>query len=563
MKRLYPVLFLALGLAACERNPTGGRENLSVGQTLTINVNADSVCSAPVNRQVRVVALSEHSAVLADVSNPPNGFSDAEYQQFADEFERVSWPVDTETFGMPSDVDRNGRILMLFTSAVNQLTPRNADYIVGGFFYGRDLFPKRGNEDADGCEASNVREMFYLLAPDPTGSVNGNARSKNYVQTTTFATLSHEFQHLINASRRLYVNDADDFEETWLDEGLAHIAEELSFYASASGLGPRQNIAITNAFFSDPTRLNALNRYQVPNFGRVNEYYKAPSENSPIQPDDDLATRGSAWQFLRYAADQRGGGERDLWFNLVNAKTRGIVNLTAQLGTDPLPLFQNWGVAIYTDDAVPAVPAQYTHPSWNFRQALSNDAFGGFRLKVDTLQNGVPRRVDLAATGNAYLRLGVLPAIRAEVRTSGSGATGSGTCTVVPLAPVGQVYQASGAAASALCLDGGTTGAEYVVIPFYASTGGGEVAAVTVTATGIVRPVGGPNPVLSPNGPTLSRAVAEAASQGASGGDGGFEMRLRQRERRELGHRFGGGPAFNTLPNAAAPEVRLSIVRTR
>jgi hypothetical protein len=69
--------------------------------------------------------------------------------------------------------------------------------------------------------------------------------------------------------------------------------------------------------------------------------------------------------------------------------------------------------------------------------------------------------------------------------------------------------------------------------------------------------------VLSPNGPTLSRAVAEAASQGASGGDGGFEMRLRQRERRELGHRFGGGPAFNTLPNAAAPEVRLSIVRTR
>ncbi len=562
MKRLFPVLFLALGLAACERNPTGGREQLSVGDVLTVNVNADSVCSAPINRQARVVALSEHSAVLADVSNPANGFTDAEYQQFADEFERITWPVDTGNFGTPSDVDRNGRVLILFTSAVNQLTPRNSDFIVGGFFFGRDLFPRKDNAQAQACASSNVRELFYLLAPDPTGSINGNARSKGYVQSSAFGTLSHEFEHLINASRRLYVNDADDFEETWLDEGLAHIAEELSFYAAAPGLGPRQNIALTEAFFSDRTRLDALNRYQTANFGRLSAYYKAPSANSPIQPDDDLATRGSAWQFLRYAADQRGGSERDFWFNLVNSKTRGIANLTAQLGTDPLPVFQNWGVAIYTDDAVP-VPATYTHPSWNFRQVLSNQGLGGFRLKVDTLQNGVPRRVDLAATGNAYLRLGVLAAVRAEVRTAGGGATGAGACTPVPLGTVGQVFQASGAAASALCLEGGATGAEYVVIPFYASTGGGEIAAVTVTATGIVRPVGGPNPTLSPDGPTLSRAAAEAASQGASGGDGGFERRLRMRERRELRPLFARGPAFNTLPNAAPPEVRLSIVRTR
>lgn len=563
MKRLFPALLFALGVAACDKNPTGGREDLSVGDVLTINVNADSVCTAPINRQARVVALSEHSAVLADVSNPANGFTDAEYQQFADEFERITWPVVTQNFGTPGDVDFNGRILILFTSAVNELTPRNSDFIVGGFFYARDLFPRKETAQAQGCESSNVRELFYLLAPDPGGSINGNVRSKNYVQSSTFSTLSHEFEHLVNASRRLYVNDAEDFEETWLDEGLAHIAEELSFYAAAPGLEPRQNIALTSAFFSDGARLAALTRYQVANFGRLNEYYRAPSANSPIQPDDDLATRGAAWQFLRYAADQRGGSERDFWFNLANSKLRGIANLSAQLGTDPLPVFQNWGVAIYTDDAVPGVPAVYTHPSWNFRQILSNEGLGGFKLDVDTLANGVPRRVDLAATGNAYLRLGVLPAIRAEVRTSGAGATGGGTCTPVPLGTVGQVYQASGAAASALCLDGGATGAEYVVIPFYASTGGGEVAVVTVTATGIVRPVGGPNPTLSPGGPTLSRAAAEQASRGASGGDGGFERRLRMRERRELRPLFARGPSFNTLPNAAAPEVRVSIVRTR
>ena len=89
--------------------------------------------------------------------------------------------------------------------------------------------------------------------------VNGNVRSMADVRQSTGGVRGHEFQHLISASRRLYVNDASEFEETWLNEGLSHIAEELLFY-SASGLAPRQNITLaqlTNS--STPQVNNAVN----------------------------------------------------------------------------------------------------------------------------------------------------------------------------------------------------------------------------------------------------------------------------------------------------------------
>ena len=122
-------------------------------------------------------------------------------------------------------------------------SPARIRSYVGGFFFSRDLFPKTATAGVDACATSNVAEMFYLLVPDPDGVVNQNVRSTDFVRTVTAGILAHEFQHLINASRHLYVNTGNStFEESFLDEGLAHMAEELAFYR-ASGLAPRQNIS--------------------------------------------------------------------------------------------------------------------------------------------------------------------------------------------------------------------------------------------------------------------------------------------------------------------------------
>src|SRR6185369_12725157 len=143
----------------------------------------------------------------------------------------------------PLDIDKNGHIAILFTRAVNELTPPRANSYVGGFVFSRDLFPNTQTPRAQACAGSNQGEYFYMLAPDPTGIVNGNVRTTGFVDSATVAVLAHEFEHLINATRRLYVNNSPVFEEKWLDEGLAHIAEELLYYRE-TGLSARSNLDI-------------------------------------------------------------------------------------------------------------------------------------------------------------------------------------------------------------------------------------------------------------------------------------------------------------------------------
>jgi hypothetical protein len=563
MRRHLPLLLaVALGAAACKDDPTGiPQRNLRLGQQLTLNVSAGGagstkdVCERVDNREVRVVALSEHAAVLEQVGNPTGGFTDTEYQAFLDEFERVIWPSNTENFGEPSDIDRNGRVMIVFTRAVNELTSVGSGSVVGGFFFSRDLFPRKDTGRLEGCEASNQGEVFFLLAPDPQGQVNTNVRSKDYVRNSSFSTLAHELQHLINSSRRLFVNNSAEFEEVWLDEGLAHIAEELSFYrASSPALRPRQNIAFTTQFFQSQGSPNivAFSRYQTQNFGRLTEYYRSVDDQSPIELDDDLATRGAAWQFLRYAADQRAGDEQAFWRALVNSKEKGLTNLAAALGTDPTPVFQNWGVSVYTDDAVAAAPQQ---PSWNYRQVLTA-LNSGFPLRVVTLTNG-SRDAVLQAHGQAYFRFAVPAGGRAEIRTAARGTTVTGACTDVTLTAAGQTFSGTVANASVLCVNGGATGADFVYIPFFGSKTNSAEAPITVTAQGVVSPQGPFLQDAPTAGPTLRAAAELPAAPDA------WESRLRARER-ELAVQLGAfRPSRTVQADPAAPEVRMTVVRTR
>ncbi|MBV9108648.1 MAG: Ig-like domain-containing protein, partial [Gemmatimonadetes bacterium] len=85
----------------------------------SINVNTDQGCSNPNFVQFRTVATSQHAILMEDTRNPPGGFTTAEYQAIADRFDSQVWPTDTNAFGTPSDIDQNGKVIVLFTRAVN------------------------------------------------------------------------------------------------------------------------------------------------------------------------------------------------------------------------------------------------------------------------------------------------------------------------------------------------------------------------------------------------------------------------------------------------------------
>jgi hypothetical protein len=285
------------------QTPPTAAGSLKVGDLVTVNVNGNVACSSPTYHAARVVAIGTRALILNDTLNP-KGFSQADFDRFAVRFDTLVYPVDVGAFGEPTDIDGNGHITLVFTRALNELTPKSSSSYVGGFTFGRDLFPKTSNATAQGCTASNQGEYFYLLTPDPSGVVNSNVRSTGFVDSVTTSVIAHEFQHLINASRRIYVTNAP-FEEKWLDEGLAHIAEELLFYQEG-GATPRMNLGVTEIRASSRLK-NAFNADMLGNSGRYRTYLQATDRSSPYAPDDSLSTRGAAWSLLRYASDRVNG----------------------------------------------------------------------------------------------------------------------------------------------------------------------------------------------------------------------------------------------------------------
>jgi len=170
--------------------------------------------------QVGAVAqfVGTRAAIFVDTLAPPGGFDIGELATFAARFDQVIHPQVTTTFGAASDLDANGRIVVLFTPAVNRLTPRGASGFVGGFFFGNDLLPSR--------TGSNGGEVFYALVPDPTG-IHSSARSKALVASVVPAILAHEFQHMVHFNERVLVRGAPAQEALWLSEALAQMAEEV------------------------------------------------------------------------------------------------------------------------------------------------------------------------------------------------------------------------------------------------------------------------------------------------------------------------------------------------
>jgi len=373
----------------------------AVGDLMSINVNSEELCTDPIMRDARVKAVGEHIIVMADESNPA-GLSDTDYEDIAWYFDTQIYPLITQNFGVPSDIDGNGRVIVLFTAAVNDLSAPGSGLYAGGFSLERDL------SDAVSCPGSNVGELFYMLAADPAG-IHGNVFGRQFVEVQARVTFAHELQHLINSSYRLA--NGHNSETTWLNEGLSYIAEELLFYRE-TGFGPGLNIGLQK-ILSDLVTEERFFAYAEPNFSRLREWLINPTASGPFASDDALSTRGATWAFLRYAADRSGGDEPALWSGFITSAATGTANIAGRFGIDPNAWFRDWAAAMYIDDTGgPGINPANQNPSWDFRDYF--DAFGyggapkGFPLAMRDPVDGIADTYTLAGGGaSAFHRVGV------------------------------------------------------------------------------------------------------------------------------------------------------------
>ncbi|MGO8897784.1 MAG: hypothetical protein ACLQU5_05475 [Isosphaeraceae bacterium] len=320
------------------REPAAGLPVLK--RDFSLMVRDGDVASASNYLSVRGVLRAVGKRVQVYVASEDVGHVDPELlKDLVATFDDRIFPVAAASVGLARDVDGDGRFTVLLSSWLSRLgNGRNA---VDGFVRVSDL------DLAFSAPFGNRCDMMYLstsLKPGP------------HLRTV----LTHEYMHAVVFSGKCRQTEGVGpvvlEEEGWLDEALAHLAEDQQAFS-------RSNIDYRiSAFLSQPER------YQLV----VADYYAANLFRSH-------GNRGSTYLFLRWCVDQYGP---ELMPALIHSRLRGTANLEDATGCSFAELFRRWSVALFMSGLDPASkPDQRgTYRSVDVRNPLEDWELAGPRV---------------------------------------------------------------------------------------------------------------------------------------------------------------------------------------
>lgn len=232
-----------------------------------------------------------------------DSLSDDDIQELAENFADLVL-LERDIFGQESDVNGDGRFDILATHVVNSLAGKGG--IVTGFFYAMNLFESKK------YPASNEREILYTLVPDPNGDYGRPVSRSFAVRNILSGVLPHEFQHMINFNQHYFINGGAP-EKAFLNEGLAHLAEDLV------------------ALDTD----DVMSGYGLENPSRVASYLSNIG-NICFTCGASLSQRGGSYLFMKYLYEQAEQGNvpaasdgPDLIARLLDTSERGIRNIVS------------------------------------------------------------------------------------------------------------------------------------------------------------------------------------------------------------------------------------------
>jgi hypothetical protein len=338
------------GLAAAAAAAPGD----TLGNVRTFKVPS-SVSNPILYQFVGAIARSvgQHIVLYVDNAAPMN-FSTADYDNVRSDLDTLLYAVDTTAFGRESDIDGNGRVIVLMTNIVNKLVTeqecKSTGY-VSGFFLGSDLAPSTRAQ-------WNSGEIFYSIVADPDSTLSCK-HSNTQVKAIVPVTFVHEFQHMISYNQHALLRVGSG-EELWLNEGMSHYAEER---------GGRAFLAAT------PADSTLFCHHVVGNLGSLSRYWADPGSHALVGGAGGLEERGADWLFVRYLVDRFAQdtslAAADAWTRqLVRTSATGTGNVAAVTGQAFAKLAEEWALASWVSD-LPGftAPAALRHKHWAFRTA--------------------------------------------------------------------------------------------------------------------------------------------------------------------------------------------------
>ncbi|MBI4237365.1 MAG: hypothetical protein HY696_02955 [Deltaproteobacteria bacterium] len=302
------------------------------------NLNSVSQYAEPTG-EVRCVGDNVVFFVDTAVSRRSAALTDADIETLCRRFDR-QLEKEVGLFGAPSDINDDGKVSVFLTPQVNRLGASGGG-IITGFFFANDLLAR-----AERNPVSNEQEIIYLLVPDPDGDYGVPIGRDLALQNLIPAVLVHELQHAINYNQHVLAGEGAP-EESWLNEGLSHLAEDLL------GMG-----------MENPSR------YAL--------YLERTAGNPIVTPTSPgLVARGGIFLFLRYLYEQVGNRQEFVW-ELLHGSESGVANLEAAVGStndgfDQFAEFMmRWSATLALNDTGLTKDAryQYAERAWDAEQGL-------------------------------------------------------------------------------------------------------------------------------------------------------------------------------------------------
>lgn len=340
-------------------------------------------------------------------------YTDTELAALGTLYNDVLYPTARGAFGEESDVDGNGRILVLLTPAVNALVDASECATFGfatGFFYGFDL--------VSATAESNRAEIFYALTPDPSGTYSC-PHTKAEVSALLPATFVHELQHMISFGHRV-VRLGRSAEVPWLNEGLSHVAEELGALYYEAKYPPPAGRTNPDQLFPDSAAplvmADVFNSYR---------YLQSSPQYSVVScvPGSYCSTpeRGGAWLFLRWLRDAT--GDTKLYERLVQTDRQDRANVAAAAGRSFEDLFGDFAIALW-GDSIAGAPRMRTSPMHRFSSRNLRRLYESLYRAVGPL-GGIPQsfpitpiEIAMGTLRRSAMRPGSLQAFRLVVPAS-------------------------------------------------------------------------------------------------------------------------------------------------
>ncbi len=336
----------------------------------------------------KAMYVGEHAVIYQDLAAPSGGLDQEEFEELGETFDTDLYGVGTRAFGAESDVDGDGRVAILLTPAVNQLTAPSTcgESFIAGFFLALDINPGSASDPR-----SNQAEVFYSIVPDPQGEFSCEF-TVDQVRRQVGTTFIHEFQHMISFHQHVILRGGTG-EALWLNEGLAHLSEELAAL-----------------HFNELGDEAGFQRFAVGNLINAYDYLFDPASVFVIAGEGTgtLEERGAAWLFLRWVVDQYG---EDVVRRMSETRLTGSNNVEAVTGAAFEQLLTEWFLANWVSDLPDSILADAAKPDrlrykiWSLRTT-----FGGFNEQLgDRFPRAYPI-VPRSLTPTGFDRSGVLRA---------------------------------------------------------------------------------------------------------------------------------------------------------